>query len=494
VNAVEFHNVSRRFKLVREKHNSFQERMVNLFKPSPPTDVYWALRDVSFEVPRGTTLGLIGHNGSGKSTTLKLVTRILQPTSGQVAVNGRVSALLELGSGFHPDLSGRDNIYLNGSLLGFNRADMDRRIDDIIDFAELGPFIDSPVKHYSSGMYMRLGFSIATAVEPDILITDEVLAVGDETFQRKCMNRIHEFRKEGRTILFVSHSLDAVRNLCSQAIWLNEGRMAAAGNTQTTIDAYLRWANAKDRDRIEQDRAERAERTQADTSQPTRVYVEGLPEHPVASEQAHDAQLLTEGPVTAAQPHAEPVLPPAMGDYSRYGTGEVQIDRVEFLDGQAHPSDVFLTGEPLTIRMHYHAEEPIAEPVFGLALYSQGGLHINGPNTRFGGQPIPLVEGSGYVDYIVDELPLLAGEYVISAAVYDKTLSQAFDHHERAFVLNVQTSSIGELFGTLLIASRWQWRELSAFSSQLSAVSGQGADHMHEALPHMEQTEGAADS
>ena len=258
-NAVEFDNVSRRFRLLREKRNTFQERLVGLFKPSGGQEVYWALRDVSFEVPRGTTLGLIGHNGSGKSTTLKLVTRILEPTSGRVTVRGRVSALLELGSGFHPDLSGRDNVYLNGSLLGFNRRDMDRRIDEIIDFAELGPFIDTPVKHYSSGMYMRLGFAIATAVEPDILIIDEVLAVGDETFQRKCMNRIHDFREEGRTILFVSHTLEAVRNLCSQTIWLDHGRIMAAGDTMTTLDAYMRWANDTDRERIERAQAQAAQ-------------------------------------------------------------------------------------------------------------------------------------------------------------------------------------------------------------------------------------------
>ena len=174
MNAVEFNKVSRSFKLHLEKRNSFLERTVNIFKPRGTTELFWALRDVSFEVPRGTTLGLVGHNGSGKSTTLKLVSRILEPTSGSVAVRGRVSALLELGSGFHPDLSGRDNVYLNGSLLGFSRSDMNRRIDEIIEFAELGQFIDMPVKHYSSGMYMRLGFAIATSVEPDILITENV--------------------------------------------------------------------------------------------------------------------------------------------------------------------------------------------------------------------------------------------------------------------------------------------------------------------------------
>src|SRR3712207_5288281 len=207
MNAVEFDKVSRSFRLQLEKRNSFHERVVNFFRPRPSAEMFWALRDVSFTVAQGTTLGLIGHNGSGKSTTLKLVTRILEPSEGQVIVRGRVSALLELGAGFHPDLTGRENIYLNGSLLGFNRADMQRRLDAIVDFAELGPFIDSPVKHFSSGMAMRLGFAIATAVDPDILITDEVLAVGDETFQRKCMSRIHDFRQDRKsTRLNSSHA------------------------------------------------------------------------------------------------------------------------------------------------------------------------------------------------------------------------------------------------------------------------------------------------
>lgn len=434
MNAVEFDHVSRRFTLQREKRNSFQERLVNFFRPRGSGETFWALQDVSFEVAPGTTLGLIGHNGSGKSTTLKLVTRILEPTSGQVAVRGRVSALLELGSGFHPDLSGRDNIYLNGSLLGFNRVDMQQRIEEIIDFAELGPFIDTPVKHYSSGMYMRLGFAIATAVDPDILITDEVLAVGDETFQRKCMNRIHEFREEGRTILFVSHSLDAVRALCSQAVWLDHGRVAAAGDTQSTLDAYLRWANEKDRERIEHERELKVEET-------------GASVEPAAVE----------------------------NDPYRWGTREVEITDVEFLDGRGRPREVFQTGDALTIRMHYVAHRPIAEPVFGLALYHRAtGFHLNGPNNRFAGYPIPRVAGRGHVDYRVDALPLLAGDYQVTVTVYDNALLHAYDHRDRQFMLTIQSDLTAERFGAVVIPSRWHWEErpgeLSAVRRQPSVV------------------------
>jgi lipopolysaccharide transport system ATP-binding protein len=340
-------------------------------------------------------------------------------------VRGRVSALLELGSGFHPDLSGRDNVFLNGSLLGLGRAEMLRRIDDIVDFAELGPFIDTPVKHYSSGMYMRLGFAIATAVDPDILITDEVLAVGDETFQRKCMDRIHAFREEGRTILFVSHALGQVRDLCSQVVWLDEGRVAAAGDTQTVIDAYLRWANEKDRERIVEERAANG-----------------------SDELGADA----DGATGAL----------ALADANRWGSGEVRITRVEFLDDRGRPQGVFQTGARFVMRMHYEAHTPIPQPVFGVAIYHRNGLQINGPNNRFGGFEIPQIAGRGYVDYVVDELPLLAGEYMVTAAVYDHAMLHAYDHRDRQFPLTVHTDRIAEQFGTVLIPSHWGWREESS--------------------------------
>lgn len=427
MNSIEFEHVSKQFTLHREKRNSFQERMVNLLRPRGETEKFWALRDVSFTLPAGETLGLVGHNGSGKSTTLKLITRILEPTSGSVRVRGRVSALLELGSGFHPDLTGRDNIYLNGSLLGFGRADMQRRVDDIIDFAELGQFIDTPVKHFSSGMYMRLGFAIATAVDPDIIITDEVLAVGDEAFQRKCMERMYKFRQEGRTILFVSHSLDSVRNLCTSAIWLDHGELKAAGDPVSTIDAYLRQTNAQEFERLQRER------------------------------QAERERLASEGEdVAALEPETMPEAQPET--LNRWGSREIEITRVALLDAQGREPSAFQTGDSLTVRVYYAAHQPIDDPVFGLALHHMNGFQINGPNTRFGGLSLGSVRGRGYVDYTIDELPLLSGSYVLTAAIYDTTMTHPFDHHERMYSFVVQTSAIAERWGSVHIPARWSWK------------------------------------
>jgi len=209
--AIEIESVTKRFRLYHEKAPSLKERVIKFGRL--PHEDFWALRDVSLAVNAGESLGLLGHNGSGKSTLLKCAAGILRPTSGRITVRGRVAALLELGAGFHPDLTGRENVYLNGSILGFTRSDIDRIFDDIVAFAEIGPFIDNQVKHYSSGMFARLAFAVAVNVEPEILLVDEVLAVGDESFQRKCLARIEDFRKEGRTILLVTHAADLVRRI-----------------------------------------------------------------------------------------------------------------------------------------------------------------------------------------------------------------------------------------------------------------------------------------
>lgn len=242
---ITFENVSKEFKLSNLRVRSFQEIFVNLLdKEARAKRQFWALKDVSFSIPAGETVGILGPNGSGKSTILKLISRIIDPTRGVITLSGRLSALLELGAGFHPDLTGRENIFLNGSILGLDRKAMRRKLDDIIAFADIGEFIDVPIRSYSSGMQVRLGFSVAVHVEPEIILVDEVLAVGDYNFQLKCLDRIHQMQQEGVTILFVSHDFEAVERLCTQAIWLEEGRLqaqGAAGEILAQMRARYHW-------------------------------------------------------------------------------------------------------------------------------------------------------------------------------------------------------------------------------------------------------------
>ncbi len=405
---IEFQNVSKRFVLHKDRQDTIQGRFARMLRPRDQGEEFWALRDVSFGVSRGESLGLVGHNGAGKSTALKLMTRILEPTSGSVTIDGRVAALLELGSGFHPDLSGRENVFLNGSLLGFSRREMRAKLPEIVDFAEIGDFIDMEVKHYSSGMYTRLAFAVATAVDPDILITDEVLAVGDESFQRKCMDRIYRFRQVGKTIIFVSHALETVRTLCDQAVWLDHGQARLAGAASEVIDAYLADVNRRERERLD---------AQGDTSD---------------------------------------------NGAGRHGTREIEIARVELLDADGRDRLVFQTHAPLTVRIHYVAHQPIRQPVFGVGLNHESGFWINGPNTSFDGVDIPLVEGAGYVDYHIPSLPLLTGRYLVSAAVVDTSMLHTYDHHDRAYRLVVQSEGLRERYGTISIPGQWSWRPESA--------------------------------
>ncbi|MBN1134947.1 MAG: ABC transporter ATP-binding protein, partial [Anaerolineae bacterium] len=255
-----FDRVSKQFTLRHERARSFQELFLSLpglrrnrlpvtpgrVAPAKGKERFWALRNVSFEIGSSGMVGIIGPNGAGKSTVLKLATRIIEPSAGRISVNGRVSALLELGAGFHPDLTGRENVYLNGSILGFSRAEMDCIFDEIVDFAEMDRFIDVPVKHYSSGMYMRLAFAIAINVRPDILLVDEVLAVGDQAFQARCLDRISEMKRRGVTIVLVTHDLDAVRSLCDRAIWLDEGKIQAEGTVDLVVEKYLNQVHMED--------------------------------------------------------------------------------------------------------------------------------------------------------------------------------------------------------------------------------------------------------
>jgi lipopolysaccharide transport system ATP-binding protein len=421
---IQFQNVSKRFVIHRNREDSIQGRFSKLLRRQPAGEEFWALRDVNFGVEQGQSLGLVGHNGAGKSTALKLMTRILEPTSGSVVLKGRVAALLELGSGFHPELSGRENVFLNGSLLGFSRREMRAKLPEIVEFSEIGDFIDMEVKHYSSGMYTRLAFAVATAVDPDILITDEVLAVGDEAFQRKCMDRIYRFRQMGKTIIFVSHALETVRTLCDTAVWLDRGEAKVVGTAGEVIDAYLSDVNRKEQARL----------------------LEGAGE---ADE----------------------------GRGSRRGTREAEITRVELLDAVGRERVVFHTHAPLTVRIHYRAPRPIRGPVFGVGLYHESGLWIIGPNTNFAGVDIPEIDGDGCVDYHIPALPLLGGRYTVSAALVDSTMLHTYDHHDRMYRLVVQSDGLRERFGMVSIPGEWSWRSAGVTELESSAEPQHASSH-----------------
>lgn len=396
---IQFDQVFKRFHLERARARSFQELLHTVIKGSRPQsqEDFWALRNVSFGIAPGETVGFIGANGAGKSSILKLIARILEPTSGRVQVNGRVSALLELGAGFHPDLTGRENVFLNGAILGLERADIRRRLDDIIAFAELERFIDVPVRNYSSGMLVRLGFSVATAFRPDILLIDEVLAVGDQAFQGRCLQRITQIQKEGATIVLVSHDLSTTRKLCKRALWLDEGEIKADAITDEAVAIYLEhlWQKNGDGKAV------------------------------------------------------------AVGEGRRWGSGEVLIEKVEFLNVLEEPPANFHTGEVFIARMWYTAFEKIIHPSFGVAIYRDDGAHITGPNTAIMHYDIPHIEGSGYVDYVIEHLPLLPGNYEFSATVYDYHSIHPFDHRHRQFYFRVASGKSGQKEGVVAIPCRW---------------------------------------
>jgi ABC-type polysaccharide/polyol phosphate transport system ATPase subunit len=441
---IKFSHVSKRFTLHLERPRSFQEMVVSLFGlrtlsrrgvalPQPARQDFWALKDVNFSIYGGEVVGIIGENGSGKSTTLKLISRILRPTSGGVSVKGKVSALLELGAGFHPDLTGRENIFLNGSLLGLSKREMDARLDQIVEFSELAEFIDTPIKHYSSGMTMRLGFAVAVHVDPDILLTDEVLAVGDEAFQRKCLDHISELRRRGVTIIFVSHALEAVRALCRRVIWLDHGRVIADGPAGQVIDKYLAYENAKDAERV---------RAEHSGTQPHRIAA------PEAMIPVEEDEVGVETTAVGQDAGIDPFNIPT--------TGRASIEDVTFRDAQGNRKSVFQTGEDLTIEIHYRADEPLLDPTFGLALFTENGTQINGPNTRFAGFTIPRIEGSGQVNYTIPALPLLAGRYDVTAAVTGPDLTDIHDHKHQIASFSVQpTPDLPERWGVVYMPSRW---------------------------------------
>jgi ABC-type polysaccharide/polyol phosphate transport system ATPase subunit len=378
----------------------------SILRDLQPSETFPALTDVSFSVPKGSTYGVMGRNGSGKSTALKLVAGITKPTSGSVRVEGRISALIELGAGFHPEISGRENVFINGIMLGLTKREIQERFDEIVDFAELREFIDAPVKTYSSGMYMRLGFAVAINVNPDVLLVDEVLAVGDEGFTHKCLDKFAEFKRSNKTILLVTHSLALIERFCDEAIWLDGGRAMSHGDPKRVVGAYLT-------------KVEEGEETLLAATTAKAV-------------EAADA---------AAPPAQTPVDPTSnmfQATEGRWGSREVEITDVAFLDGRGQPSFVFHSGDPIAVRIRLRAAEPVQDFVFGFGLFNADGVCCYGTNTYLEELTPQRLSGDAEATFAIESLELVEGTYKVDVAVH-KIDGFPYDYHRLLYTFRVKS-------------------------------------------------------
>lgn len=378
--AIRVSHVTKQFEVHADHRSTAKERFVR--GRSRHRSEFLALEDVSFDIRPGTTFGLIGHNGSGKSTMLKILAGVYRPTSGQVQVADKVDALLELGAGFHGELTGRENIYLNGAILGRSRRQIDETIGWIIDFADIGSFIDEPVKVYSSGMTVRLGFAVAVAVQPTILIVDEIIAVGDEEFQRKCFEHMRVLREKGTTIALVTHSLSLAQEMCDEVVWLDRGRVRQIGAADDVVSAYLSEVNAK----------ESAKRV---------------------AEQAAKGEVDTEDEMYR----------------QNQGTGDARMTKVEYLDDSGSVIPFLTTDNPATIRVHVNSKRQLDDVELGMAIVTDAGLTVAGPNSRHGDVLYSFRPGDSYVDYRMPSVILQPAHFWLTTALLHG--DQVYDYSDR---------------------------------------------------------------
>jgi lipopolysaccharide transport system ATP-binding protein len=386
-------NLSKKYQIgVRNRHDTLRDQLMGgvrslfLRNGAAPerNDTFWALKNVSLEIKQGEVIGIIGRNGAGKSTLLKVLSRIIEPTAGFADIRGRVGSLLEVGTGFHSELSGRENIYLNGAILGMKKAEIDRKFDDIVDFSGVERFMDTPVKRYSSGMYVRLAFAVAAHLEPEILIIDEVLAVGDAAFQKKCLAKVEAVAKTGRTVLFVSHNMAAIQGFCSRCFLFSNGELVAEGTPPSVVEQYL-----------------------SDVSLGT----------PVPLRQRKDRQ----------------------------GSGEIRFSEVSILDTKGRSIDAALTGQDINIALAYHSrlDQPISRLDVHITFYTTIGQFMFTCSSEASGHPFEGLAPSGAVVCHIPELPLAPGRYVFN--LFSTIGGEVADWVQQAGYLNV---AAGDYFGT----------------------------------------------
>lgn len=403
-NAIEVNHVTKSFKVYLDKGNTLKEKV--LFKKRRRYEERNVLKDISFQVKKGEAVGLIGHNGCGKSTTLKLLTRIMYPDAGEIKMSGRVSSLIELGAGFHEDMSGRENIYINASIFGLSRKEIDERMEAIINFSELQDFIDNPVRTYSSGMYMRLAFSVAINVDADILLVDEILAVGDVNFQAKCFNRLREIKGQGTTIVIVSHSMDQIEQICDRSIWIHEGDIRRQGRPRDVHPEYLDFMGEKRQERAEKEKEE------------------------------------------APQEKTEPTVT----EEKRWGNGDARIRRVMILDREGKERSVIKTDEQVTISIEYEIKNTVEDAVIGIGFFRSDGVQCYGTNTRIDKLPEFKLARDGVAEVEISSLNLIPGQYLLDVAI-ESQIGIAVDYFREAYRFEV-FSDVSDV-GVARIAHQW---------------------------------------
>lgn len=415
--AITIRNVSKRYRRYahRRQFSTLKSALLtgSLTSALNPDEVFLAVSELSLAVPKGISLGVIGRNGSGKSTLLKLIAGITKPTTGTIKVAGRVSALIELGAGFHPEISGRENVFINGVMLGLSKREITRRFDEIVEFAELEEFIDAPVKTYSSGMYMRLGFAVAVNVNPDVLLVDEVLAVGDEGFSLKCLDKFSEFKRRGKTIVLVTHGLGMVEHFCDEAIWIDGGKLKSKGDPRRVVHSYT------------SDVQKREEHVLSSADQKLQAAVSG----PTQSEPEHsaDQSVMRESP-------PEDMFRAAQG---RWGSGPVRIDRV-VLERNGKVTHIFQSGDQLAIKLSVSTERPVKDFVFGISIFNPDGICCYGTNTDIEDfLPLEMI-GEGQVVFVVENLDLVEGTYKIDVAAHTRQGVQ-YDYHRLLYTFRVKS-------------------------------------------------------
>ncbi|QSZ27763.1 ABC transporter ATP-binding protein [Aceticella autotrophica] len=400
--AIEVNNVTKIFKIHRGKPTTLKDRLI--LRNRNLVDEFIPLNNVSLKVKKGESIGIIGENGSGKSTLLKLISKIIYPDKGEIITRGKVSSLIELGAGFHPDFTGRENIYVNASIFGFKKREIDKKIDDIISFSELEEFIDVPVRTYSSGMYMRLAFSVAINIDPDILLIDEILAVGDEHFQKKCFNKMSEFKKRDITIVIVSHDLGSIERLCDKAVWIDKGIVKEVGTPRDVIRSYLDFLAERDNKKALNDK-----------------------------EKSIKADIIEEHTI---------------------GTGEIRITDVKLLDATGEEKNTFVTGDEASIKILYKRNAEVGnDVVFGMAIYNNNGLNCYGTNTHLDNINIKALKDKGEVIFRMRNLNLLDGEYFLDVSCH-RVSGELYDYKKSVLTFNMY-SLIKEV-GIFRLDHEWQ--------------------------------------